>query len=317
VVPAVAGLKKQGANNGACLAFLISTPESGVDSIALTYSLLDPIMTIIRPITAFVTAFVAGTVENATGDSYERTGRTIPDRTCLVDACCDGTDCDPVTHANHHTSLEKLRAGMAFAFTELMDDLALWFVLGIFLAGAITALIPQSFVSGALGSGIWAYLGMLVVSLPMYVCATLSTPVAAALIVKGLSPGAALVLLMAGPATNMATITMAGAMLGRRTLAIYLGSIVVCTLVLAYVTDAVYASFGLSAQASVGKAGAELIPEWLQIAAAILLGVLVLAAYWRKVASLRLFDRIMAGARKKMQVHSHSDCCHSLKSGHT
>jgi uncharacterized protein len=317
VVPAVAGIKKQGANNGACLAFLISTPESGVDSIALTYSLLDPIMTVMRPVSAFITAFVAGAIENATGDSYERAKATIPDHTCLVDGCCDGADCDPVTHANHHSRLEKLRAGMAFAFTELMDDLAVWFVVGILLAGAITALIPESFVSGVLGAGIWAYLGVLVVSLPMYVCATLSTPVAAALIMKGLSPGAALVLLMAGPATNMATITMVGAMLGRRTLAIYLGSIVVCTLALGYFTDVIYVAFGISAQASIGRAGAELIPEWLEITAAVLLGLLVLAAYWRKIVSSNAFSRGMARARSKPLAEAHRDCCDSLESGHT
>jgi uncharacterized protein len=298
------------------LAFLISTPESGVDSIALSYSLLDPIMTIIRPVAAFITAFVAGIIENCTGDSYKRTREAVPDRTCLVDACCDGTNCDPVTHANHHTWPEKFRAGMAFAFIELMDDLALWFVLGILLSGAITALVPKSFVSGVLGSGIWAYLGMLLVSLPMYICATMSTPVAAALIMKGLSPGAALVLLMAGPATNLATITMVGASLGRRTLAIYLGSIVVCTLAIGYATDMIYTVFGISAQASVGAA-AGLIPGWLEIAAAVLLAALILNAYKRKIASSSAYNRVMGRVGSKSEVHAHRGCCDSAESGHT
>jgi uncharacterized protein len=155
---------------------------------------------------------------------------------------------------------------------------------------------------------------MLAVSLPMYVCATLSTPVAAALIMKGLSPGAALVLLMAGPATNMATITMVGAMLGRRTLAIYLGSIVVCTLALGYFTDLIYAAFGISAQASVGAA-AGLIPEWVEIGAAILLAVLVLAAYWRNIASSAAYNRVMARFRSTAQVHAPHGCCDSPEPG--
>ena len=95
MVPAVAGLKKQGANNGACLAFLISTPETGVDSIALTYSLLDPLITVIRPMTAFATAMVAGIVDNFAGRPKKPEQRPIVNRTCLVDGCCDGTDCDP------------------------------------------------------------------------------------------------------------------------------------------------------------------------------------------------------------------------------
>ncbi|MFC1836136.1 permease, partial [Thermodesulfobacteriota bacterium] len=236
-MPAVAGFKKQGANNGSSLAFLISTPESGVDSIALTYSLLDPIMTVIRPVTA----------ENLFGGSYKETREVEPDRSCPVDGCCDGTDCPPEDHANHHTFMEKLTAGFRFAFDDLMADLAVWFMLGILLAGIITALVPDSLISGHLGSGLTAYLAMLLVSLPMYVCASMSTPIAAALVLKGMSPGAALVLLMAGPATNMATLTIVGGLLGKRTLGIYLGSIVLCTLFFAFLTDAIYGTLGVTA----------------------------------------------------------------------
>jgi len=282
VVPAVAGLKKQGANNGACLSFLISTPESGVDSIALTYSLLDPIITVMRPFTAFVTALAAGLMENLTGRSYPRDRDTSPDRTCLVDGCCDGTDCDPSDHASRHTMNERLRAGFRFAFDELMNDLAGWFVLGILLAGVISAVVPESFVSKTLGSGIIAYLGMLAVSLPMYVCASMSTPIAAALILKGMSPGAALVLLMAGPATNMATIAMVGGMLGKRTLGIYLGSIAVCTLLAAFAIDFIYSWLGISAKAAAGAAATELVPVWLEWMAAAVLSVLIARVFWKR-----------------------------------
>lgn len=280
VVPAVAGLKKQGANNGACLAFLISAPETGADSIALTYSLMDPIMTVMRPIAALVTASCAGLLENFTGRSYGESSGIQPDRTCLVDGCCDGIDCDPETHRNHHTTTEKLVAGLRFAFSELMDDLSIYFVLGILLAGVITVIIPESALTGHFGTGILAYLGMLVVSLPLYVCATLSTPVAAALVLKGMSPGAALVLLLAGPATNMATITMVGGILGRRTLAVYLGSIVVCTLGLAFVTDATYHVLGVTASAVAGASGQELIPAWIHWASTALLASLIVRSLW-------------------------------------
>jgi uncharacterized membrane protein YraQ (UPF0718 family) len=283
VIPAVAGLKKQGANNGACLSFLISTPESGVDSIALTYSLLDPIMTVIRPITAFFTAFIAGIVENFTAGSYERSQNIVPDRTCLVDGCCDGTDCDPQEHANHHTLGEKLMAGIRFAVDELLVDLATWFLLGIFLAGIISVLIPGSFIAANLGSGLFSYMAMLVAGLPMYVCATMSTPIAAALVMKGLSPGAALVFLVAGPATNVATMTMVGGILGKRTLGIYLGTIVVCTLIMAFVTDSVYTAAGISATAHAGVAARELIPYWIKLGAACLLALLIVRVFWKKL----------------------------------
>ncbi len=254
-----------------------------MDSIALTYSLLDPIMTLVRPVTAFATAVFAGTAENFTTGSYREIQNTVPDRTCLVDGCCDGIDCDPVEHANHHSFGEKLRAGIRFATDELLEDLATWFLIGVLLAGIISALVPESFITHSVGSGILSYLAMLVVSLPMYVCATMSTPIAAALVVKGLSPGAALVFLVAGPATNVATITMVGGLLGRRTLGIYLVSIVICTLLMAFTTDAVYTALGLSAKAHAGTAGQEFIPYWLELAAAVVLALLVARVYWKRI----------------------------------
>lgn len=284
MVPAVAGLKKQGANNGACLAFLISTPESGIDSVALTYSLLDPIFTVLRPLIAFLTAFVAGVTENLTARGYRESLDAPPDRTCPVDQCCDGTDCDPKVHAHHHTIVQKAIAGMRFTMNDLMQDLAGWFLLGVLLAGAIAVLVPESFVTEHLGSGIVAYLAMLAVSLPMYVCATLSTPIAAALVAKGMAPGAAMVLLLAGPATNMATVTMVGGMLGARTLAIYLLSIVGCTLLAAYGTDMVYAALDISARASAGAAAAELLPRWMEWAATVILAILIARALWAKLS---------------------------------
>jgi uncharacterized membrane protein YraQ (UPF0718 family) len=278
-------LKKQGANNGASLAFLISTPESGVDSIALTYSLLDPIMTVLRPMAAFVTGIVAGTIENFTGGSYAESSQGNPDKRCLVDGCCDGEDCGPEEHARHHTLWEKLSAGLSFAFDELLTDLAKWFLLGVLLAGVITYVVPESLFEGDLASGAAAYVGALLISLPMYVCATLSTPLAAALVMKGLSPGAALVFLIAGPATNVATITMLGGIFGRRTLLIYLGSIVVCTLLFGYLADLLYSGLGISAKAAAGAAGGEIFPSSLESIAAVVLAALCLratAAPWLK-----------------------------------
>ncbi|MHB8204444.1 MAG: SO_0444 family Cu/Zn efflux transporter [Desulfomonilaceae bacterium] len=226
IVPTVAGLRKQGASKGACLAFLASTPETGIDSIALTYSLLGPILTLMRPVTAFVSAFCAGLIENFTGSSYTQSGQIVIDKTCIVDGCCDGINCDPKVHARYHSLIQRFWAGIRFAFDDLMEDLAVWFVIGIGLAGIISALIPDQLVSETIGSGIIAYLIAMAISGPMYVCATLSTPVAAVLIIKGMSPGAALVMLMAGPATNIPTITMVVGLLGKRAFAIYISSIV-------------------------------------------------------------------------------------------
>jgi hypothetical protein len=269
VLPAAVSLRKQGATKGATTAFLISTPESGVDSIAVTYAMMDPLMTAARPIAAFFTALLAGVAENLF--SFRRgEPPAVPDLTCPVDGCCDGVNCDPEVHRNHHRLHEKLSAGLRFAVTDLWGDIAPWFFFGLLLAGAITVLIPDDFFSRHLGSGLPAMLLMLAVGIPLYICATASTPIAAALILKGVSPGVALVFLLAGPATNAASITVLAATLGKRATAVYLATIAVCSVLMGWALDQAYAALGLSAKAAAGQA-AEIVPVWLEWAAAVLI----------------------------------------------
>ena len=267
-------LRKQGATPGATTAFLISTPESGVDSIAVTYALMDPVMTVARPVSAFITAFTAGVLENLFG--YRRpTAPPVRDLTCPVDGCCDGVNCDPAVHRRHHSPAEKIRAGLRFAVKDLWGDIAGWFLLGLLLAGLITVLVPEDLFSGYLGGGLPAMLLMVAVGVPLYICASASTPIAAALILKGVSPGAALVFLLAGPATNMAAITVLLGVMGKRATAIYVGAIAVCAVLLGLAVDAVYAGLGISARAAAGQA-AEVFPaavQWLAALAVVAMSV--------------------------------------------
>jgi uncharacterized membrane protein YraQ (UPF0718 family) len=262
-------LQKQGANKGATTAFLISTPESGVDSIAITYALLDPIMTVARPVVAFFTAAAAGIAENMF-HRKEVEQSTIPDLSCPVDGCCDGINCAPETHKRHHSFAERLIVGIRYAFTDFWSDLASWFLLGLLLAGLITTIIPDDIFTRYLGGGLLTMLVMLAVGIPLYICATASTPIAAALILKGISPGAALVFLLAGPATNIASLTVMLGILGRRATAIYLATIAVAAVLFGLVLDQIYAIFNISAQAMIGKAS-EVIPFWASLAGALIL----------------------------------------------
>jgi uncharacterized membrane protein YraQ (UPF0718 family) len=284
VLPAAVSLKRQGANNGATTAFLISTPESGVDSIALTYALLDPVMTVARPVAAFTTAAVAGIAENVL--SPEKVENPIqPDLHCPVDNCCDGVDCLPEVHKGHHTFFEKLKAGLSYALFELWGDIAPWYLLGLVLAGIITVLIPSELLAKHLGGGLPAMLIMLAVGIPLYICATASTPIAAALILKGVSPGAALVFLLAGPATNVTSLTVLFGLLGKRATAIYLASIAVVSVAFGLALDQVYAFLGISAQAVAGQA-AEIIPLWAQIVGALALLGMSAKPLYRTLQSL-------------------------------
>lgn len=267
-------LQKQGASNGATTAFLISTPESGVDSISITYALLDPIMTVARPVVAFITAATAGIAENLL-NFKQKNSRIKPDLSCPIDGCCDGLNCSPQQHRRHHSLREKLEAGFKFALIDLWGDLAGWFFIGLILAGLITTLIPDDIFTQYLGAGLPAMLLMLAIGIPLYICATASTPIAAALILKGVSPGAALVFLLVGPATNMASLTVLTGILGKRATAIYVGTIALSAVLFGLVVDQVYAFWGISARALIGQAS-EIIPYWAGLAGA--LAILLLSA---------------------------------------
>jgi uncharacterized membrane protein YraQ (UPF0718 family) len=287
VLPAAVSLRKQGANKGATTAFLISTPETGADSIAISYALLDPMITVARPVAAFITAICAGLIENWTARRTE--GTLTPDLTCPVDTCCTGIDCLPHVHSGHHTFPEKVRAGVRFALTDVWADIAGWFMLGLLLAGLITALVPEHMVVQYLGGGLVSMLLMLAAGVPLYICATASTPIAAALILKGVSPGVALVFLLAGPATNITSLTVLLGVMGKRTTAIYLGAISVASLAFGLALDQAYAAFGISAKAVLGQA-ADIIPPWLEWACA-----LALLALSVKPLSEHLQARMRAG----------------------
>jgi hypothetical protein len=192
------------------------------------------------------------------------------DLTCPVDACCDGINCPPEEHKRHHTLKEKVMSGFRYALTDVWGDMAGWFLFGILLAGMITALIPDEILIRYLGGGASSMFLMLAVGIPLYICATASTPVAAALILKGVSPGAALVFLLAGPATNVTSLTVLWGTLGKRATVIYLTAICLSAVFFGLMVDRAYAFLGLQPQALLGQA-AEIMPLWSQWAGAFFL----------------------------------------------
>ncbi|WP_448874628.1 SO_0444 family Cu/Zn efflux transporter [Desulfobulbus propionicus] len=274
VLPAAAQLKRQGANRGATTAFLIATPESGADSIAVSWALFDPLMTVARPVAAFLSAFVAGVLENFVGGGEQPAGaQFLPMAPQNLDTCEAHCGCH---QAGVKTRENKFITGVKYAVNEIWGDLAGWFFVGIAVAAIITTLVPDDFVGRHLGGGFGSMLLMLVAGIPMYICATASTPIAAAMILKGVSPGAALVFLLSGPATNVASLVVLVRILGKQGLAIYLASIAVVSVGCGLILDAIYFSLGLSAVATIGQVS-ETLPRWLMVAAALIL--LLLSAH--------------------------------------
>jgi hypothetical protein len=230
-------------------------------------------------VAAFATAAAAGIAENLTGRGVGDR-QVVPDLSCAVDGCCDGVNCPPEKHRNHHTFNEKAKAGLKFALVDLWGDIASWFFLGLILAGVITALVPDDIMTHYLGGGLNSMLIMLVAGIPLYICATASTPIAAALILKGISPGAALVFLLVGPATNIASLTVVVKILGKRATVLYLSSLALCGVLFGLLLDRVYVALGLSPKALAGQA-AELVPHWAQLGGAFLLIALSVKPCWR------------------------------------
>ena len=209
VIPTAASIRREGASKGATVSFLISTPQTGVDSIFATASLLGIPFAIIRPLAALVTALAGG---------------------CAVNRWCkeeNGENNIAIKEEKIRKSFWKRCVGtLHYGFIEMLQDIGKWIVTGLVIAAAITILVPDNFFAQFNDYPILNMLIILALSIPMYLCATGSIPIAAALMLKGLSPGAALVLLMAGPATNMAAILVINKIMGRRTLAVYLLTII-------------------------------------------------------------------------------------------
>lgn len=250
VLPAAAGLKQQGAGKGPVTSFLISTPETGVDSVAVTYALLDPVMTIIRPVVSFFTAVAAGISVSFTekGHAKAKPGDpAVSEESSCSSSCCGGNGAVKKTSA-----ADKLKEGMLFAFDDLLLDIGKWFLLGIFLAGIISVFVSPEFINQYIGNEYLSMLLMLAIAIPLYVCATASTPIAAALALKGISPGAALVFLLTGPATNVASLTVVSKILGRKATVVYLVVIIVMSFAAGMLVNYLYGFLGFD------------ISDWIQ-----------------------------------------------------
>ncbi|PLX49618.1 MAG: hypothetical protein C0613_06960 [Desulfobulbaceae bacterium] len=276
VLPAAAGLKKQGANNGATTAFLISTPESGVDSISITYALLDPLLTVARPLAALCTALFAGFAENITNPPPQTNVR----QTTVLPMFGETTGLTGNPFATGEKSFFKdLAQGTRYAFLELWGDIAPYFLFGILLGGLISAALPDDFLRTYLGGGISSMFIMLLIGIPIYICASASTPIAAALILKGVSPGAALVFLLTGPATNITSLSVLINILGKRASILYLVTIAFFAVLFGLVVDWIYIFLDLDIKAVTGQA-AEIIPPELQLLSALLVLALSLKPTW-------------------------------------
>ncbi|MFV0595385.1 permease [Shewanella sp.] len=413
VIPAAVGLRRSGASKAATTSFLVSTPETGVDSVTVSYVLLGPFMAIVRPIAAITSAIVAGLLvgrdddgkpaaktevqsgkalasetpvasccaskssakatvvkaeavksccsstktsaitpvkSSCCGDKtqtpstepkikmtpmaapslmaaggpimgsvgmvnaakvsavkVENTGSccgtqtATPEKIVVVKkgACCsstsskavdvhqaEGESCcastqDMATELKSESVIARVGIGLKYAATDLVRDTTLWLLVGLFFAALVQTYVPEDFLA-KWGDGLLAMLVMVLVSVPMYICATASTPIAAGLLLAGVSPGAVLVFMMAGPATNIATLGVVTKELGKRALYGYLGGVLGVALAAGALVNYLVATFGFEVMPQIGEQH-QMLPEWLVATSGIVLALLMAKVVFEKI----------------------------------
>ncbi len=261
-IPVAFSLYRGGAGRGPATAFLIGTPGIGVDSVLITYALLGPHMALMRALGAVVTAICTGLLVSSAKDSSPQIKSEQPR---CPDKCGPGTCTSPWPETEKGRPEQwpaRIRHGMIYAFSDLLDDIGIWILVGLVVAGLIVAFLPPEALIDY-GSGLLPMLLMAAIGVPLYICAAAATPVGASLVLAGVSPGTVLVFLLAAPITSLATLGVLRRELGNAALACYLAGIFVTAIALGMAADQFILFTGVDIIAQSQKIR-ELIPEWFE-----------------------------------------------------
>ena len=288
VIPAAMGLRDAGASKSATTSFLVSTPETGVDSVFITYAMMGPFMAVVRPITALISAITSGTLVALFDAKENSEDAPLLETSCCSskpepkeESCCstkqelkEKSCCSTGNIEKQHKEslLSTIVNGVKYAFTELLDNIIFWLVIGILFAALVETFVPNDALI-KYGTGWSGMFVMLLVGIPMYVCATASTPLAAGFLMAGISPGAVLVFLLAGPATNMATLGIINKQMGNKTMWLYLTGIMSTALISGFVVNELVSIWHIDLSQYLSGSHNH-VSQILQIAALILLLVM-------------------------------------------
>ena len=293
VTPAALGLRRSGASKAATTSFLISTPETGIDSVTVSYAMMGPFIAIIRPIAAIFTAITAGLLVGPDKNDH------APQSSEPVQSCCTSKTAEPepesaescCSKVSEETSAtdsisNRLRDSMKFTFVDLIRDISLWLMIGLGIAALVETYVPTEFLT-QWGDGFMAFVVMALIGVPMYICALASTPIAAGLLFSGVSPGATLVFMLVGPATNIATIGLVRNELGNRALAAYLGSVIGVGFGFGYLTNYLTGQWNIDFVAQTQTTHTMINTPTATAAAAVLAGLIVFALGSKYLANIK------------------------------
>ena len=226
VIPLASSLKKEGASSGAVQSFLISTPITGADSIVATYSFFGFIFAIYRVFTSIIIAIFTGVMQNYFDNKSKK------DNIKSIKSCCSGCGCEVKS-----TKKFSLKRAFLYGFDTLFSDIAKSLLFGLVFGALFSTILPKEILANFFQYQFLTYFVVLIVAMPLYVCATASLPIAAALMLSGMSSGAVFVFLSAGPATNSITMGVVAQMFGKRSLFLYLGTISILSIIFGYLFD--------------------------------------------------------------------------------
>ena len=261
VIPTAITLKKAGASNASTSSFLVATPESGIDSMAMTWAVMDLPMTIFRPLAAFFSAITTGILQMLFNSNEKKTTDEVHCPKC------------PSTTKSKN-SITSIKRMIKYAFSDLIDDMASWLLLGIVLGGLIDLFLPMDIFQSL---GAWnSRLLILLVGIPVYICASAATPIAASLVLKGMSPGVALILLLVGPATNISNLLVMQKYLGKKGILLNIISITISALIASFVVDFCYDFFAWPFSFKIAAHTHQEHTPWWQTICAVFLGALML-----------------------------------------
>jgi uncharacterized membrane protein YraQ (UPF0718 family) len=241
IIPFVSALKKSGASNSAIQTFLISTPITGADSILATYGVMGWVFAIYRTISSVFISLLAGLL-SLVFIKEDSINQTLDIQTSSRPCCSSSTVCsaevsDNITHNNGKTTSALIRRIITYAFDDIFKDIAQSLIIGIVLGALIMTLMPENLSQYLSNNLVLNYLLILLIAMPLYVCATASVPLGVALLSSGFSPGAVFIFLTAGPATNAITMSVVNQVLGKNSLFVYLFSILAGSLFFALIFD--------------------------------------------------------------------------------
>jgi hypothetical protein len=298
VIPVSMSLSSHGAGKPAIISFLISTPQTGIDSIMVSWSLLGPVFALYRPVVAFITGIVGGIVTKLfnnkipSGPVSKSTSNTDlqnskSNYTNTADKLYPKTVKDDKENCRGHCCSDAKRSRikriLKHGFYTLPADIAKPILLGLFIAALLSVAIPEDFFAsklGQLGQGLPIMILMLFIGIPVYVCSAASVPVAAVLIYKGLSPGAAMVFLMSGPATNAITFVTVWNKLGKKTAVSYILTVAVGAIIAGLTLDALFPSLAVTLREHAHKMSPNVLEH---LSAILLLAVLFFAMYKKHI----------------------------------